>query len=133
MKENQFGRILFISSVAATNGTSQYGLYSMGKSAIEGLITNIAVDYGKYNITANTIRPGIIKTQRTKRFWERSYYEKRMSRGIPMGKLGEPEQVASACLPFLDKESYITGTSLNVSGGLPLINTSGAISSKGDA
>lgn len=132
MIQNKLGRILFISSVAATSGTSKYGLYCLGKSALEGLISNIAVDYGKYNITANTLRPGIIKTERTRRFWEREFYAKRMSRGIPMAKLGEPEHIARACLPFLDEDTYITGSSLNVSGGLPLINTSGALKDSKD-
>ncbi|OUR95372.1 hypothetical protein A9Q84_16175 [Halobacteriovorax marinus] len=127
MKENKMGRILFISSIGAISGASKYGLYCMGKAAMEGLMLNLAVDYGKYNITANTLRPGITKTERTRRFWEREYYQKRMSAGIPLGKLGEPEQVAKACLPFLDRESYITGAALNVSGGLPLMDTASAI------
>ncbi|MCO4793037.1 MAG: SDR family oxidoreductase [Bacteriovoracaceae bacterium] len=127
MVERKLGRILYISSVVASAGTSKYGLYCLGKSAIEGLIKNIAVDYGKHNITANTLRPGIIKTQRTKRFWEREFYAKRMSKGIPMNKLGEPVHIAQSCLTFLMEDTYISGSSLNVSGGLPLISTAGAI------
>ena len=121
MKDQSFGRILFISSVASIAGANHYGLYCLGKAAIEGLILNIAVDYGKFNILANILRPGIIKTQRTKRFWERDFYEKLASKAIPQKQLGEAKHVAKATLPFLEKDSYITGTSLNVSGGLPLV------------
>lgn len=127
MIDKKMGRILYVSSVAATSGTSKYGLYCLGKSAVEGLIKNLAVDYGKYNITANTLRPGIIKTERTKRFWSREYYAKRMSKGIPSARLGEPSDIARAALPFLEQNCYLNGTEINVSGGLPLISTSGAL------
>lgn len=130
MIEKKFGRIVFISSVTAISGTSKYGPYCMSKAALEGLIKNIAVDYGKYNITANTLRPGITKTERTKRFWEREYYAKRMAKGIPLLRLGDPEDIARAIIPLIDKNCYITGSELNVSGGLPLISTAGALKEK---
>ncbi len=132
MMTKNFGRILYISSVAATSGTSKYGLYCLGKSALEGLIKNLAVDYGKYNISSNILRPGIIKTERTKRFWSREYYAKRMSKGIPSARLGEPQDIARASLPFLEKSCYLNGTEVNVSGGLPLISTSGALKESKD-
>ncbi|TNF05103.1 MAG: SDR family oxidoreductase [Deltaproteobacteria bacterium] len=132
MVDKQFGRILYISSVAATSGTSKYGLYCLGKSALEGLIKNLAVDYGKYNITANILRPGIIKTERTKRFWSREYYAKRMSKGIPSARLGEPSDIARASLPFLEENCYMNGAEVNVSGGLPLISTAGALKDSKD-
>lgn len=123
MKENQFGRILNISSVIAISGSNKYGLYALGKAAIEGLIRNIAVDYGQYNILANSLRPGIIKTERTKKFWEREAYQKRVSRFIPQKKLGEAQQIANAAMALMEEDSYITGAELNVSGGLPLMTS----------
>jgi 3-oxoacyl-[acyl-carrier protein] reductase len=127
MKDSNFGRILFISSIAAINGASRYGMYCLGKAAMEGLILNLAVDYGEFNIYSNILRPGIIKTERTKRFWEREFYSERMSRPIPAKKLGGPVHVAKATLPFIDEDSYTNGTALNVSGGLPLIRTKGSL------
>ena len=125
MVENNFGRILFISSIAAISGAGLYGPYCLGKAAIEGLIYNLAVDYGQFNILSNILRPGIIKTERTRRFWDRDYYIERVTKSIPQKKLGEPKQIAKATLPFIDEDSYINGTSINVSGGLPLVRSKG--------
>ena len=127
MMKNNLGRILFISSMVTVSGTSKYGPYGMAKAAIEALMRNIAVDYGEYNISANTVRPGIIKTERTSRFCEREFYVKRVTKGILLRKLGEPKEIAQACLPFLYEQTYLTGTELNVSGGLPLFNTSSSL------
>ncbi len=127
MKDKNFGRVLFISSIAAINGASRYGMYCLGKAAMEGIIYNLAVDYGEYNIFSNILRPGIIKTERTKRFWEKDFYIAKVSRPIPAMRMGEATQVAKATLPFIDKDSYISGTSINVSGGLPLIRSKGLL------
>ena len=69
MVDRKFGRIIFISSTASNMGTSRYGLYCLTKNAIEGLINNLSIDYGKHNILSNTISPGLMQTERTKRFW----------------------------------------------------------------
>lgn len=122
MIEKSFGRIIFVSSVSVV-GTSKYGLYGMGKSAIEGMIMNLAVDYGKYNILSNVVRPGIVKTERNQAFWEREGYVARVTKIIPRKELGEPDQIAEAFDPLLSKRSYINGSIVTVSGGLPLIST----------
>jgi 3-oxoacyl-[acyl-carrier protein] reductase len=127
MKEQQFGRILFISSVTAISGTSKYAPYSLSKSAIESVMENIAVDYGHDGITANILRPGIVKTSRTEKYWKNEKYEKVFGRSIPSGRLATPQDIAMSSRIFLDKLNYSNGTSLNVSGGLPLVKSKGSL------
>ncbi len=118
-QKNSFGRIVFISSISVDQGTSLYATYAMYKSALEQLIKNIAVDYGHENILANTVRLGLFKTSRTKMFWKRPEYIKAMSEIIPMGKLGEIDQVANPIASLLEENQYINGTTIEISGGMP--------------
>ena len=123
--KQQFGRLILISSVSAQTGTSMYGMYSMAKTALEGLFLNLAVDYGKENILANIVRAGFFKTQRTKMFWQRESYQKKMSAIIPQAQMGEPAQLAESLDILLSANSYLNGSVLTVSGGLPLIGSEG--------
>ena len=126
MIENKFGRLVFISSISAVTGMSKYGAYCLSKAAIEGLFFNLAVDYAESGILCNIVRPGIIKTSRTRRFWKNEEYVTRARRIIPQDALGEPDQVAEVLDPLLSKTSYMNGSVITVSGGLPLIRTHGA-------
>jgi 3-oxoacyl-[acyl-carrier protein] reductase len=127
MVENKFGRIIFISSLSVAQGTSRFPLYCASKAALEGLILNLAVDYGANNIFSNIVRPGIIATERTKKFWKRSHYLERVQEVVPARALGQPEQVAEVVDPLLSKTSYMNGSILTVSGGLPLLRTEGLL------
>lgn len=121
MVDARFGRLVFISSLSAAAGTSRYGIYCLAKSALEGLFLNLAVDYGRHGITANVIRPGVIKTERTRKFWEDEAYVEKASRAIPQAALGKPESVAEALDPLLSANSYMNGSVVHVTGGLPLL------------
>lgn len=125
---NQFGRIILISSLSATAGTSRYPAYCTAKAALEGLIYNLAVDYSAKNILSNIVRVGLIKTSRTEQFWSKQDYQDKVSKIIPQGTMGEPHQVAEALDPLLSKTSFITGSVLTVSGGLPLMSSTGLLS-----
>lgn len=125
MVANKFGRIILISSVSAQTGTSLYGVYCTAKAALEGFFLNLAVDYGPDNILANIVRAGLFKTSRTKMFWRRKSYQEKVAALIPLGKMGEPEQLAESIDPLLSYSSYITGAVMTVSGGIPLIGPKG--------
>lgn len=127
MQKRKFGRVVFISSLSAVQGTSRFAYYCAVKSALEGLFLNLAVDYGEENIYFNIVRPGIIATERTKRFWKRSHYLEKTKEIIPAGALGKPEQVAEALAPLLSPTSYMNGSVLTVSGGLPLLRSAGIL------
>ena len=121
MKEQQFGRLVLISSLSSVMGTAYYGPYCTAKAAIEGFFLNLAAEYSRDNILANIARLGLIKTTRTKRFWQRKSYQEKVNRLIPQGQMGLPMQVAEAVNPFLSSHCYMSGSIFNVSGGLPLM------------
>lgn len=125
---NKMGRLVFISSLATVIGTSRYPAYCAAKAALEGLFLNLATDYSANNILSNTVRVGLIKTSRTKHFWSKPEYQDKVSSVIPAGAMGEPAQVAEALDPLLSKTSYLTGSIITVSGGLPLMRSEGLLS-----
>lgn len=120
MLQRGFGRVVFVSSVSTALGTARYSGYVLGKSAIEGLMRSLAVEYGARNVLANTVRLGIFKTDRTRRFWGDASYVARMSALIPSGALGEPHQVGAVLDPLLAEDQYVNGAIIDVSGGLPM-------------
>lgn len=126
---NNFGRLLLISSLSSITGTSRYGAYCATKAALEGLFLNLAVDYSANNILSNILRAGVIKTSRTKQFWQNPSYQEKMDKIIPQGSMGLPDQIAEATDPLLSSTSYITGSVITVSGGLPLMRSEGLLSS----
>jgi len=125
---NKFGRLVLVSSLSAITGTSRYGAYCATKAALEGLFLNVAVDYSANNILANIVRVGLIKTSRTEAFWSNPTYQDKVAKVIPQGAMGDPSQVAEAMDPLLSKNSFMTGSVLTVSGGLPLMRSEGLLS-----
>ncbi|MCP3102339.1 SDR family oxidoreductase [Myxococcus sp. K15C18031901] len=121
------GRIVLVSSVSTVNGTGRYGAYILCKSALEGLMRNLAVDYGEFNVLSNTVRLGIFKTERTKKYWSRARYVERMGGVIPQGTLGEPGHVGEVLDPLLASHQYINGAVLDVTGGLPMFRLEGVL------
>jgi 3-oxoacyl-[acyl-carrier protein] reductase len=126
--KNNFGRLVLMSSIATITGSSRYPAYCTAKAALEGLFINLAVDYSSKNILSNILRVGLIKTSRTEHFWKNATYEERVNKIIPQATMGEPSQVAEAMDIFLSKTSYLSGTVVNVSGGLPLLVSDGLLS-----
>jgi 3-oxoacyl-[acyl-carrier protein] reductase len=120
MVKQEFGRIVYISSMIATNPMAGYSIYGAIKSAMESTIRSVAFEYGKHNITANTLRAGIIATERNKKF--RDKFEDQMTKNISLKTIGTPEQIAEAIHPLLSKNCYIQGTQVEVSGGLFIPN-----------
>ncbi|MDP1602881.1 MAG: SDR family oxidoreductase [Legionella sp.] len=128
MLANNFGRLIFISSISAITGTSRYGAYCAAKAAIEGLFLNLAVDYSADNILANIVRLGTFKTDRTRLFWKNAQYQEKIAQITPQGAMGEPDQAAEALDPLLSPTSFMTGSVITVSGGLPLVRSEGLLS-----
>ncbi len=127
MIANKFGRLVFVSSLSAVQGTSRYGGYCLIKSGMEGLFLNLAVDYGQHGISSSIVRPGLIATSRNKKFWSRGHYAEKMQAIIPQGSFGTPTSVAEAIDPLISKNSYMNGSIVTVSGGLPLMNSKGLL------
>jgi 3-oxoacyl-[acyl-carrier protein] reductase len=125
MMHKKFGRLVFVSSAMVQQAASRHAMYSMTKSAMESIFVTMAIEYGARNILSNIVRPGITKTERTKRFWGKEKYLERAEKMIPAGKLGTAAQVAEAFDPLLSESCYMNASTVTVAGGLPIISLSG--------
>jgi NAD(P)-dependent dehydrogenase (short-subunit alcohol dehydrogenase family) len=122
MEKQRSGVIVNISALAGHWRASLAGVqYTAAKAGIEGLTRQLAYDWGKAGIRVNAVAPTVTMTgDRIQGLWDaKSEEEKRKTlSAIPLGRLGTPEEVASVVV-FLasDESSYITGITIDVSGG----------------
>jgi len=116
MRENQFGRIISISSVNGQLGQFGQTNYSAAKSGVFGFTKALARETASKSITVNAVSPGYIATEMVQAV-PQPVLEKIIS-GIPVGRLGQPEEIARAVL-FLaaDESGFITGETLSINGG----------------
>jgi NAD(P)-dependent dehydrogenase (short-subunit alcohol dehydrogenase family) len=113
------GRIINISSGAAKVPTPGVGEYSVSKAGVWMLCKVLAVELAPYNITCNAIGPGFINTPMTANIQEVDGFMKRLLDRVPLGRVGEPVDVANTAL-FLasDEGRYFTGSILHPDGGV---------------
>ncbi len=111
---NRFGRIINVVSLSGLKGLPGQANYSAAKAGVIGATKAMAQEVAKKNVTVNAVAPGFIRTDMTK-----DLDEAQLKAMIPMNRFGTPEEVAEA-VGFLasEKASYITGTVINVNGGL---------------
>lgn len=116
MREQQRGAIVNISSISGKVGLIGQTNYSAAKAGIVGLTKAAAKEVAHLGVRINAIQPGLIRSAMTEAMPQRIWDEKLAE--IPMGRAGEPSEVASVAL-FLasDLSSYMTGTVLEVTGG----------------
>lgn len=119
MKEQKWGRIVNMASVAGTLGGYGQASYSTTKAGILGLTKSLALEGAKYNITVNAIVPGIIRTEAFE--MSNPSMRERMIARTAFKRPGEPADIANA-IAFLvsDQAGYITGVELPVAGGIDL-------------
>jgi 3-oxoacyl-[acyl-carrier protein] reductase len=111
------GRIINIASVSGLMGNPGQANYSASKAGVIGLTRTIAKELAGRNVTVNAVAPGFIATEMTAALGDEILEE--VKKRIPLGRLGEPQDVADAVL-FLASEAagFITGQVLTVDGGL---------------
>ncbi len=116
MREKNFGRIISISSVNGQLGQFGQTNYSAAKSGVFGFTKALAREAAAKGITVNAVAPGYIATEMVSSVPE-NVLEKIIA-GIPVGRLGQPEEIARAVL-FLasDESGFITGETMSINGG----------------
>ncbi len=115
------GRIVNVASVMAER--TDYGLaaYCASKAGVTGLTRTLALELGKFGITANWIEPGAILTGMTRRNFEQDHIRQVWEKKSPLKRLGEPIDVARAILFLASSDAaFVTGHGLVVDGGLML-------------
>ncbi|WP_226580865.1 beta-ketoacyl-ACP reductase [Halobacillus litoralis] len=122
MVENKYGRIINISSTSALGNRGQAN-YATAKAGLQGFTKTLAIELGKFGITANAVAPGFIETEMTKETASRigiSFEDlvKASVDKIPAGRSGKPEDIANAVAFFADEHSsFVNGQVLYVAGG----------------
>ncbi|MCH7673361.1 3-oxoacyl-[acyl-carrier-protein] reductase [candidate division KSB1 bacterium] len=111
------GKIINLASVVGQIGNAGQVNYSASKAGVIGLTKSVAKELAARNVRVNAIAPGFIQTDMTAKLTEKAKEE--LTNAIPLGKLGQPEDVAKVVL-FLasDDAAYITGQVINVDGGM---------------
>lgn len=120
MAKRRSGAVLIISSIGGLPGAkvAMLGGYNVSKAADFQLCRTLAAEYGPHNVRVNCIAPGLIQTDFARKLWEDAETRSRLASSIPLGRIGQPEEVANAAL-FLtsDAGSFVTGQTLVVDGG----------------
>jgi 3-oxoacyl-[acyl-carrier protein] reductase len=122
MVEKKYGRIINISSTSALGNRGQAN-YAAAKAGLQGFTKTLAIELGRYGITANSVAPGFIETEMTKETAARIGipFEQLIAASvgnIPVGRSGKPADIANAVAFFADeKSSFVNGQVIYVAGG----------------
>jgi NAD(P)-dependent dehydrogenase (short-subunit alcohol dehydrogenase family) len=121
MIERKDGSVILVSSIGGLRGSTAIGAYNISKAADFQLARNLAAEFGPHNVRVNCIAPGLIRTDFARALWENPAYMKAYSASAPLGRIGEPDEIAGAAV-FLasSASSFMTGQAIIVDGGLTI-------------
>lgn len=115
------GAIIIVSSVGGLLGTDVIGAYNISKAADLQLVRNLAVEFGSTNVRINAILPGVIRTDFARALWEDPKAEKSLQRAVPLGRIGEVEDIAGTAVFLATRAgAYVTGQGIIVDGGMTI-------------
>ncbi len=116
MSKANYGRIVNIASVIGMHGNFGQANYAASKAGVIALTKTLAKEYASKNVTCNAIAPGFIDTAMTQKL--KPEMKEQYLKFIPLGRFGQPEDVAEAAFYFCTGGSYITGQVIVVDGGM---------------
>lgn len=116
MSKQRFGRIINIASTTGVHGNFGQANYAAAKAGLIGFTKTLAREYASRNITCNAVAPGFIETDMTKALGEEKI--SKVVEHIPLGRMGQPQDIAKAVMFFAGPGEYVTGQVLKVDGGL---------------
>ena len=117
MRKARYGRIINITSISGQCGDGGLSVYASSKAALHAFSQSIASEYGKYNITANSIAPGIVETDAIKKINDE--YKQNTKKIIPNHRFAKPSEVADlATFLASERAAYINGQQIAINGGL---------------
>lgn len=121
MKERGRGRVVAVSSTAATDGLAGQAAYAASKAGLLGLVRTLALELAPASVTVNAVLPGMVETEKVAAM--PAEVRNRALAAVPMKRFATPEEVASV-VAFLcsDAAAYVTGAWLPVDGGIGLSN-----------
>jgi NAD(P)-dependent dehydrogenase (short-subunit alcohol dehydrogenase family) len=122
MREKKRGKIVSISSLAATRATPGMSVYGIAKAALEMMTKVLGAELAPFNIQANAISPGLVKTNFSKLFWSSPELAELIVKEIPAGRISEPSDLVHSVL-FLCSgcSDFITGQTIAVDGGASIV------------
>lgn len=116
MIDQEYGRIINISSFVGQSGNFGQANYSAAKGGVIAFTKTMALEMAKYDITVNAIAPGFIETEMLEQIPDK--IREKLTARVPMRRFGRPEEVAKAVAFLATDGDYITGQQLNVNGGI---------------
>lgn len=121
MRKKMWGRVIFVGSVNGTKPAARLALYGSTKAALMNIAQTAAVENAPFNITVNTILPGVIETDRNAKALSAPEFAAMLKEKVPMHRFGTAEECGEL-IAFLASESasYITGAEIPIAGGLQL-------------
>ena len=120
MMKARWGRIINISSIVGATGNPGQGNYAAAKAGMVGMSKSLAYEVANRGITVNAVAPGFIATAMTDKLNDAQ--KDGILTQIPAGRMGSPEEIASAVLYLASAEAgYVTGTTLHVNGGMAML------------
>lgn len=126
MRQPEGGSIVLCSSVAARRGLVNHEAIAAAKAGVEGLALAAAASYARYRVRVNCVAPGLTRTELTRSLTENENTAKISAAMHPLGRIGEPAEVASAICWLLNREQgWVTGQVIGVDGGLGHIQARG--------